>query len=568
MLQTSKSPARLLYLFLGIWTLLNVIQASFVELHADEAYYWVYSRFLDWGYFDHPPMVAIFIRIGDALLQNSLGLRLLSVISSTCSLYLLWKILSRYNANVNLFISVFSAVVLFHVYGFITTPDSPLFFFSVLFFYAYQRYLSEDKWTWAILLALVIAGLLYSKYHGILILFFTILSNLKLLKRSSFWMIVILVLALFFPHIWWQVKHNYPSFYYHVIDRNAAFYQFKFTYEYLLAQLALAGPLVGWYFYRSAIKLPATDTFIRALKFNCYGIFVFFLISTLKGRVEAHWTLPAMLCLFMLAYIAMSSREIPKWFNKVTLINTSLILLVRAILIVPVPALMNIKILNYYFGTETWAKQIQEQAGNAGVIFSDSFQVPSRYNYYTRSTRGFGYDSRNYRKNQFDIWPLEDSLRNKRVYYVLSSPHAGDVVQDTIHTTKGDFYGRWIEGLRTYQKMTVNPDPLPLKWTRGAQISLNLKIYNPYGEPVRLGNTGQKWACTLEYGFRKDGAFGDFKAVSCDLESVNIPSGGTVNVPARIVLPDLPGAYKLIFSLRTEPFSGSRNSNMISVEIK
>jgi hypothetical protein len=21
----------------------------------DEAYYWVYSKFLDWGYFDHPP---------------------------------------------------------------------------------------------------------------------------------------------------------------------------------------------------------------------------------------------------------------------------------------------------------------------------------------------------------------------------------------------------------------------------------------------------------------------------------------------------------------------------------
>jgi len=39
---------------LGLLLVLNVMQAWLTELDPDEAYYWIYSRQLDWGYFDHP----------------------------------------------------------------------------------------------------------------------------------------------------------------------------------------------------------------------------------------------------------------------------------------------------------------------------------------------------------------------------------------------------------------------------------------------------------------------------------------------------------------------------------
>jgi 4-amino-4-deoxy-L-arabinose transferase-like glycosyltransferase len=363
MLETKRKTEQALFVFLGIWTFINVIQAAFVEVHADEAYYWVYSRFLDWGYFDHPPMVALFIKIGDGLISSTLGLRLLTVMTSTLSVYFLWKIVSQYAQHIKLFILLFSSIVLFHVYGFITTPDAPLFFFTVLFLYVYQRYVEENKFKWAFLLALVIAGMLYSKYHGILILFFTVLSNFKLLKRPTFWFIVVVSVIAFIPHIWWQIQNNYPSFYYHVIDRSSAFYKFSFTTEYLIAQLALAGPLVGWYMYKSAITLKPGDAFIRAVKFNCVGIFIFFFISTFKGRVEAHWTLPAMICLFILAYIAMARYAIPKWFTKLAIVNIFLIILVRLILIFPIDSLRKIKIVDYYFGNEVWAKEIKKKGG-------------------------------------------------------------------------------------------------------------------------------------------------------------------------------------------------------------
>ena len=44
-----------------------------LDLYADEAYYWMWSRRLAIGYFDHPPMVAWLIRAGTALLPGESG---------------------------------------------------------------------------------------------------------------------------------------------------------------------------------------------------------------------------------------------------------------------------------------------------------------------------------------------------------------------------------------------------------------------------------------------------------------------------------------------------------------
>ena len=46
-------------IFYLLWFIVNLIQAGKTGLFDDEAYYWMYSKFPAWGYFDHPPMVAL-----------------------------------------------------------------------------------------------------------------------------------------------------------------------------------------------------------------------------------------------------------------------------------------------------------------------------------------------------------------------------------------------------------------------------------------------------------------------------------------------------------------------------
>ena len=53
----------LIYYIIIAGTLIRCIIAANVELGNDEVYYWTYALHLQSSYFDHPPLVALFIRI-------------------------------------------------------------------------------------------------------------------------------------------------------------------------------------------------------------------------------------------------------------------------------------------------------------------------------------------------------------------------------------------------------------------------------------------------------------------------------------------------------------------------
>jgi 4-amino-4-deoxy-L-arabinose transferase-like glycosyltransferase len=61
---------------IGILIALRFVAAAVLPLSADEAYYWLWSRHLSAGYFDHPPAIAWCIRFGTLLFgDTSFGVR-------------------------------------------------------------------------------------------------------------------------------------------------------------------------------------------------------------------------------------------------------------------------------------------------------------------------------------------------------------------------------------------------------------------------------------------------------------------------------------------------------------
>src|SRR3954466_5469303 len=60
---------------------LRLVAAAFTPLTFDEAYYWMWSKSLAGGYYDHPPMVAFVIRAGTLIAgDTALGVRLVSIL--------------------------------------------------------------------------------------------------------------------------------------------------------------------------------------------------------------------------------------------------------------------------------------------------------------------------------------------------------------------------------------------------------------------------------------------------------------------------------------------------------
>jgi 4-amino-4-deoxy-L-arabinose transferase-like glycosyltransferase len=160
-----KNPKFQFFSILLLFLVINVLQSRFTYLFEDEAYYNVWSKDLAFGYFDHPPMVAVWAALGNSITDGELGLRLLSTISFSLMLWIIWSMIDYKEKwkHVPLFFLVVVSLTFWQVFGFIMTPDTPLLFFTALFLLAYKRFLKNESLVNILFLGFTMSAMLYSK---------------------------------------------------------------------------------------------------------------------------------------------------------------------------------------------------------------------------------------------------------------------------------------------------------------------------------------------------------------------------------------------------------------------
>lgn len=401
-------------LFYGCWIILGLIQSGLTELQDDEAYYWVYGRYLDWGYFDHPPMIGLLVKMGYAIFPNELGVRLFPFLLHVMSLFIIEKLLNKKSPFLFYIIAISIAVL--QVSGFVAVPDIPLIFFTALFFLCYKKFVDQPSLLNVFLLGLSMSLLLYSKYHAVLIVFFALFSNIKLFSRYQVWLAGVIALVLFTPHLWWQYQHDWVSFRYHLFESNVNPYKPSYTLDYIIGQLLLPGPIAGFILLPAAFFYKPTDKTEKALKYTMAGIYLFFLLSSFRGRVEANWTSPVMVPLMVLSHQFLLGKE--RWqliLYKLMPLTLVLVLFARIIMITDLLPVRELKIR--YHSWKDWPEKMKENTGGMPAVFSTSYQRASKYWFYSGQPT---YSLNNYRgrKNNFNLWPLEDSLLGKPLYYL------------------------------------------------------------------------------------------------------------------------------------------------------
>ena len=400
--------------WLLLWGLLDLLCAMFCEIHADEAYYRLYGQFLDWGYFDHPPMVGLMTALSAAfipatsLILKNLSVRLVTVLLHVATVYVIWRTIIHDGAKTDFlwrFLIVAASIPMFCVYGFMTTPDAPLLFFTALFYYACRKYVANSQWSMAILLGISMAGMLYSKYIAVLVIAFTLLGNWRLLKDGKAWAAVGIAAGLMLPHLWWQYANNFPSFTYHLVSRATA-YQSLYTFEFIPNQWAVFNPVV-WVLmlWLSIWQISRGDAFGRSAGCTILGMQVFFLLMSFRGHVEPHWTIAS-----AIPAIIMLTEERSVWQRgwKIALsVCVGLILVARVILMLNIlPAQTGLA------HKQAFCEQLHAEADGKPVVFDGSFQVPSLYRFFYNDEAVLvrnAYD----RYTQYDLLHLERELLGK-----------------------------------------------------------------------------------------------------------------------------------------------------------
>jgi 4-amino-4-deoxy-L-arabinose transferase-like glycosyltransferase len=303
-----KNPNFLLIGLLLIWWIVNLLQAAFTELDVDEAYYWVYSNHLAWGYFDHPPFTAWLIRMGTVIFgKTAFGVRFFVTLLQPIYLYLFWKLLRPPEAapkDAALYFLLCASIPVLQVYGFVATPDAPLLFSTVLFLVAYRSFMKNNTWTAACLTGLTVAMLIYSKYHGFLIFPLVMLPDLpKLLRNPRFYLIALVSAILLLPHFMWLYDHNFASIRFHVLERGQGKFLVFNLIEYFYNTILCYHPFLFLLFVVVLIRRKPTDRFERSLYFLTLGFYLFFLFSIRKTATQPQWLLPtALIICFILLF--------------------------------------------------------------------------------------------------------------------------------------------------------------------------------------------------------------------------------------------------------------------------
>ena len=405
--------------WLLLWGVLDLLCALFCEIHADEAYYRLYGQFLNWGYFDHPPMVGLMTAVSAALIPatslilKNLSVRLVTVLLHVVTVWVVWKGIQntdRFTDRIQTdtlwrFLLVAASIPMFCAYGFITTPDAPLLFFAAVFYYAYRRYLRQEsgdkrqEFGTILLLGISMAGMLYSKYIAVLVIAFALLGNLRLLRDGKAWAAVGIAVVLMIPHLYWQYANHFPSFTYHLVSR-ATSYEPLYSMEYLPNQWSVFNPLVwALMLWVGARQIRHGDAFNRSMGMTVWGFQVFFFIMTCRGHVEPHWTVVT-----AIPAVIMLTEDTAIWKRGVRI---AMVCFVGLILVSHVILMLNVlPVRTGLAGKQTQMEAIHAEANDLPVVFDGSFQTPSLYRFFYDDKAVLVRNAGD-RYTQFDLWHLE-----------------------------------------------------------------------------------------------------------------------------------------------------------------
>lgn len=313
--------------FIFIFSIIKCFLAFWLELGNDEAYYWLYSQYLQWNYFDHPPMVALWIRMftGNLSLEQYEGfLRLGSVVGSALSGWFLFKTVAALHSER----AGFFAVVLYHVsfYSAITAglyilPDSPQMVFWTLSLWMIARITQqENEWSnW--LFFGVTAGLcIMSKIHGAFLWIglgsFVAFHQISWTKKRQLYVAMLFTVIIISPIVLWNMRYNFATFRFH--SNRVEVDKFVLHWSYFIKeagnQIGFNNPLnfflvllalMAW--FKNKIKYQPALAIYNFIGLPLAAILLF--VSFFRNVTLPHWSGPAYVSLMPIASIWLADHS-------------------------------------------------------------------------------------------------------------------------------------------------------------------------------------------------------------------------------------------------------------------
>ena len=379
--------AGLASLLLRLW-----IAATF-PISGDEAFFYWWGVYPDWGYSDHPPMVGWLIALVRATLGDStLAVRLPAVLLPLGLGGALWwglKPLDRVRAAWA--VLLFWLAPLNWLYAIITT-DTPLIFWSVLSAAALMRAeqrLRLDRAAFGLYaLSGVFLGCAFlSKYFSV-VLGLTYLLYFLLYRRERLAGLALLVAcALPGPaiNIAYNVSHGWSNIMFNVFNRNKAeLFEWRKPLLYIGMMAYLVTPAALWLALKNRQALLVSARSHRLLACLVAVPLVFFMLLSSKKVIGLHWVLSFYPFGFAYLAFALPANRLKACARGLALFAGLHVLVVAGLYLTTLDTWRSTKIYPKIVRSMRTADIVQKASAPGAVMMADSYTAASIYGFERR----------------------------------------------------------------------------------------------------------------------------------------------------------------------------------------
>ncbi len=417
------------------------------QLLQDEAYYWQWSRHLDWGYYDNTPLMAPVIHFFTALLGTTeLGVRAGATVCALIAgvfIYLLAKrLLGPTVALASLVLA--NVVPLFAAGAVIMTQDPVQLALWAAALYVIQRALTDRPrwWIWAGVLAGLAAQ---AKLNALLLLPSVFLYLLlsppardRWLRRPEPYLAGAVALLMLAPFLWWNHTHQ-NAFWIHahaMSSRGSGHDGLKWVGRFLGDQTVLLSPLVFLtYLYAlgDGIKRGYKEHDEAYLFLWCPAAvsFAAIVVTALKSKVEGNWAVDSYISGFILTAAVLvrcwdSHRVIKRVW--VGLSAALAVVLTTAVLFPGALYTSGVKFpkppddrTNELYGWRQMADRVTlEKKAMSGdpFVFGINYRMPSEAAFYLPGHPGTYALFLNYKASEYMFWENPSALKGRNAIFL------------------------------------------------------------------------------------------------------------------------------------------------------
>ncbi len=471
-------------LLVGGFTLFRLFLIGRTGLGDSESYYWTWSRYLDFSYYDHPPVTAYLIRLFTAIgSDTSFWTRLPGAILFVGICWLIYRIaITLFGDEKVAFwaLLIFNLCPIFSVAAMQMVPDVPAAFFWLLFTYLVIIIVREDKpLLWYPAGAVVGLGLL-SKYMLLPLIPSTLLmlawhgEYRKHLKQPHIYLGGVLGLVIFSPVLIWNYINNWPSFGFHLMSRHQEeHFQLKQMGEFLGGQALYQSPLI-WIGILYVVYRMASDVLKERKKeldtlfwLSTPPLLFYYFIGLWSRESEPHWTAFGLITpiIAWAAYYVKGSRKLKKFTHYAVGLAAFMVLAFYIHLFYPIlPIKPKYDIVNEVFGWDKVAEVVERKYGE---LPGEKGKFVMAHHWVMCSQMSFSTQNRlpvyclNDKTDQFDFFPEKNPPLGADFVYLADL---------RFKNPPGDYY--------KFQKVE---GPEELEIYRGGKVVRRFFFYKVYG---------------------------------------------------------------------------------------